>query len=85
MLGHMRPCTYDPREQVEMGDVSAFSVLFVALDIVDGALARGSKTGPTSVGAALDVESDSMAVLFLSLAASRRVSGVHLVVVHDTI
>lgn len=59
--------------QVQTADVSAFGALFVALDMVDGALARRSKTGPTSTGAALDVESDSMAVLFLSLAASRRV------------
>lgn len=57
-----------------MADVAVFGLLFVALDVVDGMLARRSKTGPTRVGAALDVESDSVAVLFLSLAASRKVS-----------
>lgn len=56
-----------------MADVSVFGVAFVLLDMVDGALARRSKAGPTRVGAALDVESDSIAVLFLSLAASRKV------------
>lgn len=60
--------------QVEAADVSAFGAIFVLLDVVDGALARRSKSGPTRVGAALDVESDSLAVLFLSLAASRKVS-----------
>ncbi|CAM9709463.1 unnamed protein product [Ectocarpus fasciculatus] len=58
--------------QVSMADVTVFGVLFVLLDVVDGILARRSKTGPTRVGAALDVESDSIAVLFLSLAASRK-------------
>ena len=51
-----------------------FGAIFVLLDVVDGALARRSKSGPTHVGAALDVESDSLGVLFLSLAASRKVS-----------
>ena len=59
--------------QVAMADVAVFGLLFVALDVVDGMLARRSKTGPTRVGAALDVESDSVAVLFLSLAASQKV------------
>lgn len=59
--------------QVAMVDVSVFGLLFVALDMVDGFLARRSKAGPTRVGAALDVESDSIAVLFLSIAASRKV------------
>ncbi|CAM9645233.1 unnamed protein product, partial [Hapterophycus canaliculatus] len=58
--------------KVAMADVSLFGLLFVLLDVVDGVLARRSKTGPTRVGAALDVESDSIAVLFLSLAASRK-------------
>eukprot|EP00903_Cladosiphon_okamuranus_P007058 g6861.t1 len=58
--------------EVAMADVAVFGLLFVALDVVDGMLARRSKTGPTRVGAALDVESDSVAVLFLSLAASRK-------------
>lgn len=49
------------------------------LDVVDGILARRSKSGPTRVGAALDVESDSIAVLFLSLAASRKVRRTFLV------
>lgn len=57
-----------------MADVAVFGLLFVALDVLDGILARRSKAGPTRVGAALDVESDSIAVLFLSLAASRKVS-----------
>lgn len=57
-----------------MADVAVFGVLFVALDMVDGFLARRSKAGPTLVGGALDVESDSIAVLFVSLAASRKVS-----------
>lgn len=56
-----------------MADVAIFGLLFVALDVVDGILARGSKVGPTQIGAALDVESDSIAVLFLSLAATRKV------------
>lgn len=56
-----------------MADVWQFGLLFVLLDVVDGILARSSKTGPTRMGAALDVESDSIAVLFLSLAASRKV------------
>lgn len=56
-----------------MADVAIFGLLFVALDVVDGFLARRSKAGPTRIGAALDVESDSIAVLFLSLAASRKV------------
>lgn len=60
--------------QVEAADVSVFGAIFVLLDVVDGALARRSKSGPTRVGAALDVESDSLAVLFLSLAATRKVS-----------
>lgn len=60
-------------EQVSMADVTVFGVLFVLLDVADGILARRSKSGPTRVGAALDVESDSIAVLFLSLAASRKV------------
>ncbi|CAN0534583.1 unnamed protein product, partial [Ectocarpus sp. 12 AP-2014] len=59
--------------QVSMADVTVFGVLFVLLDVADGILARRSKYGPTRVGAALDVESDSIAVLFLSLAASRKV------------
>lgn len=67
-------CTDDACFQVAMGDVAVFGLVFVALDVVDGMLARRSKTGPTRVGAALDVESDSVAVLFLSLAASRKVS-----------
>ncbi|CAB1119127.1 unnamed protein product [Ectocarpus sp. CCAP 1310/34] len=58
--------------QVSMADVTVFGVLFVLLDVADGILARRSKSGPTRVGAALDVESDSIAVLFLSLAASRK-------------
>lgn len=68
----LRPYSY--ALQVAMADVSLFGVVFVLLDVVDGILARRSKTGPTRVGAALDVESDSIAVLFLSLAASRKVS-----------
>ena len=60
--------------QVEAADVVVFGAIFVLLDVVDGALARRSKSGPTHVGAALDVESDSLGVLFLSLAASRKVS-----------
>lgn len=56
-----------------MSDVSLFGVVFVLLDVLDGKLARASETGPTRVGAALDVESDSMAMLFLSLVASRKV------------
>lgn len=59
--------------QVTMGDVSLFGVIFVLLDVLDGKLARASKAGPTRVGAALDVESDSTAMLFLSLVASRKV------------
>ncbi|CAM9321298.1 unnamed protein product, partial [Ectocarpus sp. 6 AP-2014] len=59
-------------QQVSMADVTVFGVLFVLLDVADGILARRSKSGPTRVGAALDVESDSIAVLFLSLAASRK-------------
>ena len=55
------------------GDAFIFGAVFVILDVLDGALARGSKAGPTRIGAALDVESDSMAMLFLSLAAGRKV------------
>ncbi|CAM9352496.1 unnamed protein product, partial [Discosporangium mesarthrocarpum] len=60
-------------EKVEAMDVVAYGVSFILLDIVDGVLARRSKTGPTRVGAALDVESDSLAVLYLSLAVSHKV------------
>lgn len=69
------------RPQLTTADVSVFGLVFVLLDIVDGALARRSKTGPTRVGAALDVESDSMAMLFLSLAASRQVGSCRVIVV----
>lgn len=56
--------------------MGAFGALFMLLDIVDGVLARRSKLGPTRIGAALDVESDSIAMLYLSLAASRKVGAV---------
>ena len=76
MCGAFYVCAAVPYRlaQVEAADVSVFGVVFVLLDVVDGALARRSKSGPTRIGAALDVEGDSLAVLFLSLAASRKVS-----------
>mmetsp|Transcript_11658 Transcript_11658/g.15110 ORF Transcript_11658/g.15110 Transcript_11658/m.15110 type:complete len:629 (+) Transcript_11658:270-2156(+) len=46
------------------------AVCFILLDILDGWLARRSKTGPTPIGGLLDIEGDSIAMLLLSLAAA---------------